>query len=86
VAPKSNRSLAALAIVVGGAVAAFAVYTVGWRQSGSRRTTRTVSVATESRRVFTVREGDVVRVPAAATECEVSGEAGIGPGQKYAKR
>lgn len=64
-----------LGIVVGGAVAAFAIYTFGWHDnSGGRRTTPTVA---RGHHVYTVSEGDVVRIPAAAARCEVSGEAGI---------
>ena len=73
------KPLAGLAIVVGGAVAAFAVYTFGWRQSDTNHQTARAFVTTETgrHRLYTIRQGDVIRVPAAATECEASGEAGI---------
>ena len=73
------KALVALAIVVGGAVAAFTVYTFGWRESGSNRQPLTTSVTTEKgrHRFYTIRQGDVIRVPATATQCEASGEAGI---------
>jgi hypothetical protein len=67
------KALAALAIV--GAVAAFAVYTFGWREDRDADQTRTITTETGGR-VYTVRQGDVVRVPAAATECEASQEGG----------
>ena len=67
------RALAALAIVVAGSIAAFAVYTFGWRDDGEDRNPQT---APSGRHVYTLRQGDVIRVPAAATECEASGEAG----------
>jgi hypothetical protein len=64
-----------LGIVVAGAVAAFAIYTFGWQDnSGGPRTTAAVA---RRDHVYTLSEGDVVRVPAAAARCEVSGEAGI---------
>ena len=73
------KALTALAIVVVGAVGGFAVYTFGWRESGSNRQTRTGFVTTETgrHRLYTIRQGDVIRVPATATQCEASGEAGI---------
>lgn len=70
------KALAALGIVVAGVVTAFAVYTFGWRESESDRRTHTALTAT-GRHVYTLRMGDVVRVPAAATRCEASAEAGI---------
>ena len=73
------KALVALAVVVGGAVAAFAVYTFGWRESGTRHPPLTVSVSTATgrHRLYTIRQGDVIRVLATATECEASGEAGV---------
>jgi hypothetical protein len=72
------KALVALAILVGGAVAAFAVYTFGWHESDATSvTTTSVTTATGRHRLYTIRQGDVIRVPATATECEASGEAGI---------
>ena len=64
-----------LAIVVGGAVAAFAIFTFVWHDNGGG--SRTIPTVARRHHVYTVSEGDVVRVPAAAARCEVSGEAGI---------
>jgi hypothetical protein len=61
------RSLAALAIVVAGAVGAFAVYTFG----------RHDDAEAPVRHVYTVHSGDVVHVPQAATSCVVSQEGGF---------
>jgi len=73
------KRITALAIVVAGAVGAFAVYTFGWRDTDGNRQTRTVYVTTETgrHRLYTVRSGDVIRDPATLTQCESSGEAGI---------
>ena len=69
------KGLAALGIVVGGAVAAFAVYTFGWHDGdGSGRATPRID---QPRRVYTLDQGDAVRVPAAAARCEVQAEGGI---------
>jgi len=69
------RVLGAVGIAAAGALAAFAIYTFGWHNdSGSPHTTSTVA---QGHHVYTVSEGDVVQVPAAAARCEVSGEAGI---------
>jgi hypothetical protein len=62
---RSGISLIALAIVVGGAVAAFAIYTFGWHDRGRRQ------------RVYTLRDGDVVLRPEAATRCVASAEGGF---------
>jgi hypothetical protein len=81
------KGLAALAIAVCGAVALFAVYTVGWRDS----VTRTITISTTERdpfvqtvkdvsgthRVYTLRDGDYVRRPQAAVECQASQEGGF---------
>jgi hypothetical protein len=67
------KALGALAIVIGGAVVAFAIYTFAWHDD---RTDETRAVA-QGHHVYTLREGDAVRVPAAAARCEVSGEGGI---------
>jgi len=72
----ASKALAALAIVVAGAVAAFAVYTFGWRDD-EEDVPATAVAATTTRRVYTLRRGDLVRVPGAATRCVASGEAGI---------
>jgi hypothetical protein len=73
------KAPAALAIVVAGAVGAFAVYTFGWRESGGNHKAPAAVVTTETgrHRLYTIRQGDVIRVPATATQCEASGEAGI---------
>jgi hypothetical protein len=54
------KLVAALAIVVAGAVGAFAVYTVGWRDGSEAHS-----------RVTVLRDGDVILRPEAATRCEV---------------
>jgi hypothetical protein len=80
------RTLAALAIVVSGAVAAFAVYTFGWDDSSTanggapKRTdpfVKTVSDVTGTHRVYTLRDGDYVRRSQAAVECLASQEGGF---------
>ena len=77
------KALAALAIAVGGAVAAFAVYTFGWHDSDTRTATRndpsvkTVKGVRGSHRVYTLRDGDYVRRPQAAVECLASQEGGF---------
>ena len=56
------RALAALGVVIGGAVAAFAVYTFGWHNDdGSARASRDDVV----RHAYTLKQGDVAHVPAA---------------------
>jgi len=72
----SMRSLVALALVIGGAVAAFAIYTFGWHDD-HRPQTGSVTTETGRHRLYTIRSGDVVRVPATATQCEASHEAGL---------
>jgi hypothetical protein len=72
----ASKALVALAIVVAGAVAAFAVYAFSWRDDEDDAPA-TAATATTSPRVFTLRRGDVVRVPGAATRCVASAEAGI---------
>jgi hypothetical protein len=67
------KAVGALAIVIGGAVIAFAIYTFAWHNEQADGT-RPVA---QGSHVYTVRQGDVVHVPAAAARCEVSGEAGI---------
>jgi hypothetical protein len=64
------RALAALAIVVAGAIGAFAVYTFGWRDDGE-------PTPKPGARTYTVSWGDVVVVPGAATRCQASGEGGF---------
>jgi hypothetical protein len=76
------RALAALAIVVSGAVAAFAVYTFGWHDTSTapKRTDRfvkTVSDVTGTHLVYTLRDGDYVRRSQAAVECIASQEGGF---------
>ena len=81
------RALAALAIVVSGAVAAFAVYSFGWYDnstanegSASKRTdpfVKTVHDARGTYRVYALRDGDYVRRSQAAVECVASQEGGF---------
>jgi len=67
------KALAALAIVVAGVVAGFAIYAFGWQEGGRESDT----ASARSRHIFTIRQGDIVRVPATATRCEASHEGGI---------
>jgi hypothetical protein len=69
------KGLAALGIVVGGALAAFAVYTLAWHDDDSSR--RATPTGERVRHVYTLAQGDAVRVPVAAARCEVSSEGGI---------
>ena len=62
------RLLIALSIVALAAVACFAIYTFGWHHAAT---------TTGRPHTFSLRAGDAIRVPAAATSCEVSHEAGI---------
>ena len=73
------KHITAFAIVVAGTVGAFAVYTLGWRDTGGRNQTGDVYITTETgrHRLYTIRDGDVIRDPATLTQCESSGEAGI---------
>lgn len=64
-------------VVVVGAVAAFAIYTFGWRDNGGGSGGGTIPTVAGRHHIFTLSEGDVVRVPPAAARCEVSQEAGI---------
>jgi len=83
----ARQALVALAIVVGGAVAAFGVYTLGWHDSATRTVTvntpqrdpfvKTVRDVTGTHRVYTLRYGDIVRRPQAATRCGAYGEGGF---------
>lgn len=70
------KGLAALGIVVAGAAAGFAIYTFGWRDDGEHQS-NSASVSVRGRHVFTLRQGDIVNVPATATRCEASHEGGI---------
>jgi hypothetical protein len=78
-----SKALVAIAIVVAGGVAAFAVYSFAWRDSNDTRETTTVtrrpSITTETGRhpLYTVHPWDVVFDPATRTQCEVTHEAGI---------
>ena len=69
------KGLAALGIVVGGAVAAFAVYTLAWHDDGDSG--RDAPSDAQARHVYTLAQVDAVRVPAVAARCEVSAEGGI---------
>ena len=68
------KVLGALAIVTGGAVVAFAIYTFAWHDDRNAQPSRP---GPQGHRAFRLSEGDVVLVPPAAARCEVSGEAGI---------
>jgi len=63
------KLVAALAIVVAGAVGAFGVYTFGWRDD--------TTPAGQHPRVYVLRDGDVVLRPQAATRCIASQEGGF---------
>ena len=65
------KALAALVIVVAGAVAAFAIYTFG---SGDDESDQVTPAAP---RIYTLREGDRVRMPSVATECLATQEGGF---------
>jgi hypothetical protein len=65
------KALVALAILVTGAVATFAVYTFGSDDEAELTQTSTAP------RVFSLEQGDIVRMPSAATECEATHEAGF---------
>jgi hypothetical protein len=69
------NQLRTLGIVVGGVVAVFAIYIFGWHDDGGGRPT--ISTVPRRHHVYTLNEGEVVRIPAAAARCEVSQEAGI---------
>lgn len=69
------KGLAALGIGVGGALAAFAVYTFGWHNDDGSG--RSAPRDARIRHVYTLGQGDAVRVPAAAARCEVSSEGGV---------
>jgi hypothetical protein len=75
----TSKALFGLAIVVGGSVAALGIYTFGWHESSDDRNARSPQITTETgrHRLYTIRNGDVIRLSTTATECEVSGEAGI---------
>jgi hypothetical protein len=62
------KGLAAFAVAVTGAVGGFAIYTFGWHQNGNH--------GRRASHVVTLRDGDVVVRPSAATRCEASGEGG----------
>jgi hypothetical protein len=65
------KHLPALGIVVAGAVAAFAIYTVSWRDGKEEQ------VLPREPRVYTLRQGDVVRMPSVEVECQATHEADI---------
>jgi hypothetical protein len=66
-----RQPLVALAIVVAGAVAGFAICTFGWRESSNRKTP-----GLSASHIYTLHDGDVILRPDAATRCEASGEGG----------
>ena len=65
-----SKGLAAFVVAVFGAVGAFAVYTFGWHDSDSHE-------QAAKPRVITLRDGDVVVRPEAATKCRASSEGGF---------
>ena len=69
------RRLLTLAIVVAGAVAAFAIYTFGWRDDDGDRTPRARAELVGTH-VYFGRPNDVFKVPATGTRCLVSAEGG----------
>jgi hypothetical protein len=69
------RRMLTAAIVVAGAVAAFGIYTFGWR-GDDNALARQQSGAQTGNRVFVGRQGDVFSVPATGTRCLVSQEGG----------
>jgi len=73
----TSKALVALAIVVGGIVAAFRIYTFGWRESSGDKARTFVTTETGRHRLYTIQSGDLIRLSATATECEVSAEGGI---------
>jgi len=69
----TTKALAALGIVVAGAVVGFAIYTFGWHDDH-----RSAAVnSTNGHRVYTLRGGDIVRRPNAGTQCVASVEGGF---------
>lgn len=66
------KSLAALLIVVAGAVAAFAIYAFGWRDDNAQQPPLPVG-----QRIFTLQQGDRVRMRSVAVECEATQEGGF---------
>jgi hypothetical protein len=82
----ASKTLAALAIVVTGIVAAFAVYTFGWREdraspkvipATAAEDTGSFSTETSSGRLFVLRDGDRIRDPRTGTICQATGQAGV---------
>jgi hypothetical protein len=67
------KALVGLGILVTGAIAAFAVYTFGRTENGGDRKT----LGADKPRIYTLRPGDIVRVPAARTRCVASVEGGF---------
>jgi hypothetical protein len=65
------KALVALAILVAGAVVAFGIYTFGWREDEAEQ------AAPRAERVYTLRQGDRVRMPSTATECLATQEGGF---------
>jgi len=64
-----------LAVFAAGVVGAVGGYVI--RGHGGNTSHRLAVPARHNGRVYTLREGDSVRVPVTATRCVVSGEAGI---------
>ena len=83
----ARQALVALAVVAGGAVAAFAVYTFGWHDNTARTVTvtttkrdpyvKTVRDAAGTHRMITLRYGDIVVRPGAAALCAAYQEGGF---------
>jgi hypothetical protein len=71
----ATKALPALAIVVAGALAAFAIYTFGWHEAGNNVSGG--AGGAETSHVVIIRDGDVVRDPRTGTVCQATGEAGV---------
>ena len=63
------------AILVAAVVGIVAGYLLGRHEAKSEHAT--VAPVTQVKHVYTLRQGDAIRVPATATRCEVSSEAGL---------
>ena len=60
-------------VVLGG----FAIYSFVWKDGGGHTHGFPSASITKHGRVYTLHEGDFVRVPAAATVCQASAEGGL---------
>jgi hypothetical protein len=73
---RGKALVAALTVVVAGALGGFVGYALGRNDTGSPTVTNVISVA-QAKHVYTLKQGDVVLEPATATRCEASGEGGF---------